>query len=182
MRAGMIGMAILLNSCGSVSQDVDGSAGEANRVATANPDPASLRPGAWAAEVSLASVDSPDMAPEALDELKAELTAAYAGHDSCLAPDDVERPPQQFFSGSAEGCRYERLRLAGGEVSGAMTCEPLPTGEAGGLEPATHRIEFRGSYAANSYSLRSEQVTESADQSRRIAFVLTTQARRVGDC
>jgi hypothetical protein len=185
-------MAMLLGSCGSGSEkaapDADESAAGANRPAAAtNPsatggDAVSLRAGAWVAEVSLVSVDSPDIAPEAFDALKADLMATYSGHDSCLKPDQIDRPPQQFFSGSAEGCVYDRLQLANGEIGAAMTCQPLPADGAGGGDPRTHRIEFRGTYTTDSYSLQSEQVVENADRSRRISFVLSTQGRRVGDC
>jgi hypothetical protein len=189
MRACLIGMAILLASCGSPSERSDGgaagSAAGANAPESAestSADEASLRAGAWAAEVSLVSVDSPDLGPEDVERLRADLAAEYSGHDSCLAAHEVQSPPQQFFSGAASGCRYERLRLADGEVSGVLHCRPLPPDGTGGQDPATHRIDFTGTYTPDSYSLQAEHVGESEDRSRRVSFVLSTQARRVGDC
>lgn len=185
MRACLICLALLLAACGSAP---DGPVTAANRSAADSDGPAAgagplpLRAGAWAAEVRLVSVESPDIAPEDMDGIRTTLAADYSGHDSCLAAEQVHRPPQQFFSGAAEGCRYERLRLADGEIDGAIRCEPLPAGGTGGPEPASHRIGFRGTYAADSYSLEAQNVLESADRSRRVTFVLATEARRIGDC
>jgi hypothetical protein len=190
MRTCLIGMAILLSSCGSAFERSD--AGSTEPAAGASPaksvesssdaDAASLRAGAWASEASLVSVDSPDIAPEDVDRLRADLTAEYSGHDSCLAPHEIHRPPQQFFSGAASGCDYERLRLADGEISGVMNCRPLPADGTGGQDPSLHRIEFTGSYTADSYSLEARHVAENEDRSRRVSFILSTQARRVGGC
>jgi hypothetical protein len=180
-------MAILIASCGSAAGGPDSTADSDRPAAQVKASPAggdagSLRAGAWQAEVSLVSVDSPDVAPQDLERVRADLKAAYAGHDSCLRPDETHRPPQQFFSGSADGCRYEELRLADGAIGGAMACEPLALDGAAGGDPATHRIEFSGTYGPDSYSLQSEHALESADGSRRVSFVLAAEARRVGDC
>lgn len=182
MRICLAAFAVLLAACG---ESPERSGSDPDR---SDPRPAAeeahppLRAGAWAAEVRVVSIDSPDMAPEDLDEVKAAVMAEYPGHDSCLQPNETERPPQQFFSGSNEGCSYERLRLADGKVSGAMLCEPLPSGDPEGREPANHRMEFDGTYGPDSYSIQGRSVAESADGGRRVEFNLATRARRVGSC
>jgi hypothetical protein len=132
-----------------------------------------LRSGHWEAEVAVESVSSPDIAPQDIEAAKANLLSEYASHGSCLRPEEVHRPAQQFFSGSDDGCSYERLVLAGGNISADMTCQQ---------DFGTHRTAVSGTYTAESYSVRAVNVLESPDRSRRMSFTLLTRARRTGDC
>ena len=162
-------MAILLASCGSAPSR---SADEAKAPA-ADGAGGSFQAGAWEAQVRVDSIESPDIAPEDLEAAKAGLLAQYSGHSACLRPEEVHRPPQQFFSGSAEGCRYERLTLAGGGISGAIQCDQ---------DSALHNVEFDGTYTPVAYSLQARNTLESPDRSRRVTLLLSTEARRVGNC
>ncbi len=162
-------MAFLLTACGSAPGPPAEGAQE--------PAPDSTNPlfqaGAWEAQTRVDSIESPDIAPEDVEAAKAELLAQYSGHSFCLAPEEVHRPPQQFFSGSAEGYRYESLQLAGGGISGAIQCDQ---------DSALHNVEFDGTYTAVTYSLRARNTLLSPDRSRRVTLILSSEARRLGDC
>ena len=137
------------------------------------PEADALRPGHWEAEVTIEAIDTPDMAPQDIEAAKADLLSEYSSHGSCLRPEEVHRPAQQFFSGSDEGCSYDRLALADGKISAGLSCQQ---------EFGTHRIEVSGTYTRESYSIRAINVAQSPDQSRRMSFTLLTQARRTGEC
>ena len=187
MRTCLVGMLLLLTACGS---DPDGlaearndSAGVLNSAATGpigtteSLEPASLLHGAWAAEVTLASLN-PENSGADYEQLQAGLMDHYPGHDTCLKPDEVQRPPQQFFSGAADGCRYERLEISGGRFSGEISCALGPDL----ADLPTHRAQFEGNYTPTSYSMKTNTLLENRDGSRRISYVLSTEARRIGDC
>lgn len=132
-----------------------------------------LRAGHWEAAVAVEAINSPDVAPQDIEAAKADLLSEYSNHGSCLRPEEVHRPSQQFFSGSDEGCSYQRLVVEGGNISAKMTCQQ---------DFGTHRIEVSGTYTPESYSIRAINVAESPDRSRRMSFTLLTEARRTGDC
>ena len=180
MRAPMVGTALLLilsGGCGSSAADQPGGSVEgtveATKILSSSAASAALRPGLWEAEVAVEAVDSADIAPQDVEAAKAQLLSEYASHGSCLRPEDVHRPPQQFFSGADEGCGYERLTLANGSIAGALSCQQ---------DFGTHRVDLTGTYTPESYSIRGTNVLESSDRSRRMSFILLTTARRIGDC
>jgi|GEM_PF-6930279 len=187
MRAGWLGLALLLSACGAESDrphDPQNNAATAsNETVTSGSEPserlqvASLLPGAWSADVTLVSTEALETGPE-FERLKAGLMEHYSGHDICLKPHETARPPQQFFSGAANGCSYDRLELSGGRFSGAMSCEVDPDLP----DPPKHTSVFEGTYTATNYSMKTGTVLENRDGSRRVSFVLATEARRTGDC
>jgi hypothetical protein len=179
MRTRAAGMALVLicGGCGSSTTGQSNRFPESeNQTALANSPAATsraLRAGHWEASVSVEAVNYPDIAPQDVEEAKASLLSEYSSHGSCLRADEVHRPPQQFFSGTDEGCSYDRLLLAGGSIGAAMTCQQ---------DFGTHRIDLNGTYTPDTDTVRAVNMLESPDRIRRMSFTLVTRARRIGDC
>ena len=86
-------------------------------------DQAFVRPGLWESKVTIEKFDMPGMPPEMAQRMKT-MMAQNQEHDfqSCLTPEDVKRPKEDFFAGKNNKCRYDHFTMGGGKIDAAMHC------------------------------------------------------------
>ena len=175
--------ALLLASCGSRDQAGNGGAGgeggnaaaggEAAAEGGAGPGGAtvSLQPGQWETTVEvlrLNMANMPNMPAGMTTPLPPPTTVR-----SCLTPEQARQPNANFMTGSGDqgGCTFENFSMAGGRISGTVTCNSQGT---------SMRTTMNGRFAADSYEMESEsQVSANGatiDTASRIV------SRRIGDC
>lgn len=141
-------------------------------VASCNRSPAAdglIRAGNWTADVTVDSIDVPNMPPELVENFKKK----YEIHRSkCLTPEDVRTPDRLLF-GRPDGCEYSEQRMAGGKISGTMNCRSASEMQT---------IQLEGSYEPERYSLHINGMVEDREAGQTVSYVATLQARRTGAC
>lgn len=178
MRVCGLSLILILGACSPSpvenAQDDKNASSEVTSSAVSMPaqssktvDPFILRAGAWTTDFGLI-VPNANLPADVLAEMNDGLPT---GFDYCL-PADTRSPDAEFFSGSPNrGCTYENVSLDEGRVSGAMRCDS---------PDLKIRIEFAGTYGAESYQMVSH-VTLS-DGTKQATAAMPQQGRRVGDC
>ena len=133
--------------------------------------PDTLRSGLWELTETVDSIEGPDIPPEAIDGLKAKWVRPT--HRSCLMPDQVEKPPQEFFSEAAGSCSYQRFSMKHGKIDATIDC-PRNDG--------THVVEIAGTVKPESLRLNVNHILDSPNKSQRMAVNTSMEGKRVGEC
>jgi len=140
-----------------------------DRTPDAAPAGGLLKPGQWTADLTIDSMDNPDLRPEQAEAFK----KAYEIHRSkCLTPED-SRTPDRLLFGRPDGCEYSRQIMAGGRISATMNCE---------IQAARQTIQLEGKYEPEHYKLHVNGMVEDRYDGRTVSYVATLKARRTGDC
>ena len=132
-----------------------------------------VRPGRWVSEVTLESIDIPGMPPAAAEQIKATMAKAASGHETCLTPEQANRPREDFFAGSDGNCRYDRFSMDGGKIDGVMRCS---------AQGSTQLISFDGAYSPDSYDMQMRSTVETGPGANPMTMAMRIKSRRVGDC
>lgn len=128
-----------------------------------------IRPGNWTADLTIDSVDVPDMPPELIESFKKK----YEIHRSkCLTAEETTSPNRLLF-GRPDGCEYSRQKMAGGKISATMNCEQ---------PAATQTIQLEGEYEPDRYLLHVNGMVEDRSEGQTASYVATLEARRTGAC
>ena len=130
-----------------------------------------LRAGLWELTETVDSIEGPSIPPEAIDGLKAKWVRPT--HRSCLMPDQVEKPPQQFFSAAAGSCSYQRFSMKPGKIDATIDC-PRNDG--------SHVVEITGTVKLESLRLNVNHILDSPNKSQRMAVNTSMEGNRVGEC
>jgi len=128
-----------------------------------------LKPGKWTADLTVDSMDNPDMPPEMVDAYKKRFEIHRS---KCITPEDSKTPDRLLF-GRPDGCEYSRQNMADGKISATMNCE---------IPEARQTIQLEGKYEPEQYKLHVNGMVEDRHSSRSVSYVATLEARRTGDC
>lgn len=146
----------------------------ANQVRAATADDQFVRPGKWQSKVTIEQLEMPGMPPQLAEQMK----SAMARHqertsESCLTPEQVKRPSEDFFAGKDNDCRYDHFTMGAGKIDARMRCAAV-----GG---ASQVMEMTGTYSPESYSMRMATHTEGAGGNGMV-MRLRTESTRIGEC
>jgi hypothetical protein len=135
----------------------------------APPDGGYLEPGQWTADLTVDSMDNPDLSPDMVDAFKKRFEIHRS---KCLTPEDSKTPDRLLF-GRPDGCDYSRQEMANGRISATMNCE---------IPMARQTIQLDGEYQRQRYKLHVNGMVEERGGGRTVSYVATLIAKRVGDC
>jgi len=130
-----------------------------------------LRAGEWELTETVGSIEGPGIPPEAIEGLKAQWKRPT--HTSCLAVDQVDKPPQEFFSEASGGCSYEHFSMSGGTISATINC-PRTDG--------SHLVEISGTVKPESLHLNVNHILDSPNKSQRLAVDTSMEGKWVSNC
>src|SRR6266550_1759443 len=124
----------------------------AQKVREAGADESFVRPGLWESKVTVENFEMPGMPPEMAQRMKT-MMAQNQEHDnhSCLTPEDVKRPKEDFFAGKNNECRYDHFTMGGGKIDAAMRCG----GQDGGSV-----MQMAGTYSPDSYQMQTSMTVQ----------------------
>ena len=132
-----------------------------------------VRPGRWVSDVTLESIDIPGMPPAAAEQIKATMAKAASGHETCLTPEQANRPGEDFFAGKDGNCRYDKFSMDGGKIDGVMRCA---------AQGSTQVISFNGAYSPDSYDMRMDSKLDTGPNANPMTMAMRIKSRRVGEC
>jgi hypothetical protein len=138
-------------------------------------DQSFIRAGLWRSKVTIEQFDMPGMPPEMAERMKA-MMAQNQEHDfeTCLTPEDVKRPKEDFFAGKNNQCRYEHFKMSGGKIDAAMNCAK---------DGLTHSMRMAGTYSPESYQMQTAMKASSGKgEEGAMSMTMRIEANRVGEC
>jgi|SRR3954449_1152593 hypothetical protein len=147
----------------------------AQKVRESGADQTFVSPGLWQSKVTIEKFDVPGMPPEMATRMKA-MMAENQGHDfqTCLTPEDVKKPKEDFFAGKNNQCRYDHFTMGDGKIDAEMHC---------GRSEAGQTMRMAGTYSPDSYQMQMATETESGDEGvGAMQMQMRVEARRVGEC
>lgn len=135
-----------------------------------------VRPGLWESKIIVEQLDLPGMPPEMAGRMKEMMAQNQpTAFKSCLKPEDVKKPDEDFFAGQNKGCRYDRFTMGNGKIDALMRC---------GGEQATQVMEMAGTYSPDAYQMQMSNKVEAAAKGAEgsMAMRVRVDARRIGEC
>lgn len=149
----------------------------AKKMRESGADQSMVRPGLWQSKVTIEKLEMPGMPPEMAGRMKAMMAQNQEhGFETCLTPEDVKKPKEDFFSGKDNQCRYDRFTMGSGKIDAVMRC-----GKGAGAQT----MQMAGTYSPDSYQMQTS-MTAAADKGAAGASGMDMQmrieARRVGEC
>ncbi len=133
-----------------------------------------VRPGKWASDVELESLEIPGMPAEAVAGMKKTMAKVTTGHETCLTPEQAKKPKEDFFAGAGSNCRYDKFSMDDGKMTGTMRC--------GSPQGGTQIIQFDGTYSPEEYQMRMASTVEGASPGGPMKMVMHMSSKRVGEC
>jgi hypothetical protein len=167
-RSLTIALCLMLAACGkNADQGREMSADEVARQMAA----VKVDPGQWRSTTEIVSAKGP-LPSEALNAMVGQRTAV----SHCITPEEAARPSANFLAAQqGSDCSYQDFRMAGGKVSGRMTC----TGGAFGGRVVT---AMKGDYGPRGYDMVMDMETPSLPGGAIMRIRARTHGQRVGDC
>jgi hypothetical protein len=141
----------ILTACNS-EPTVKGENASVAEAAEAMQDAVKLQPGKWETTMAILSVDGPGIPPEMASAMKQQMQAHKV--ETCLTPEQAAQPPQDMF-GMAKSCTYEKFEMAGGKMTGTLSCKNAP-----GMPPGEMRASMSGKFASTGYDLKTESTMD----------------------
>ena len=151
------------------------SVGEvAQQVSQAGTTESFVRPGKWESSVQFVSMDAPGM-PESARSMIRQMNDRRQVFTTCLKPDDVRKPKEDFFAGNKDGnCRYDHFKMGGGKIDAVMRCN-----QSG----ATQVMKLTGDYSPEAYAMQMAMKSSGAPSGvHDMTMNMRVDARRVGEC
>jgi hypothetical protein len=134
-----------------------------------------ISPGLWQSKVTIEKFDVPGMPPEVAQRMKSVM-AQGSVHDSttCLTPEEVKKPTEDFFAGKNNECRYDHFTMGGGKIDALMRC---------GKEGHTSTMRMAGNYSSDSYQMQMATEADTGDEGAgAMQMQMRVEAKRVGEC
>jgi entry exclusion lipoprotein TrbK len=147
----------------------------AKKVQASGADQNMVEPGLWQSKVTIEKFEMPGVPPEMASRMKT-MMAENQGHDfeTCLTPEDVKKPKEDFFAGKNNECRYEHFTMGGGKIDALMHC-----GKDGGAST----MRMAGTYSPDAYQMQmATEAATSDDGAGAMQMQMRVEARRVGEC
>lgn len=151
------------------------SVGEvAQQVGQAGTTESFVRPGKWESSVQFVSMDAPGM-PESARSMIQQMNDRRQVYTTCLKPDDVKKPKEDFFAGNQDGnCRYDHFKMGGGKIDAVMRCSQ---------DGATQVMKMTGDYSPEAYAMQMAMKSEGGPGGvQDMTMNMRVDARRVGEC
>lgn len=147
----------------------------AQKVREAGTTDAFVRPGRWESKVTIEQFEIPGMPPEMAQRMKA-MMAEKQEHDfvTCLTPEDVKRPKEDFFAGKNNECRYEHFTMGGGKIDAVMRCD----NNSGGAPV----MQMAGTYSPDAYQMQTSMKMTGTGGEGGMSMQLRIDAHRAGEC
>ena len=147
----------------------------AKKVQESGADQSMVRPGLWQSKVTIEKFEMPGMPPEMAGRMKT-MMAENQGHDfeTCLTPEDVQKPKEDFFAGKNNECRYEHFTMGAGKIDALMHC---------GKEAGANTMRMAGAYSPDAYQMQMSTETNAGEEGvHAMQMQMRVEARRVGEC
>lgn len=128
-----------------------------------------MQAGEWEMTTHILSLESAEVPPAQVEAMRRQPQTRR----SCVTAEQAARSPTEIFTGAfPPTCDKSRLTVAGGRISGGVTCSE---------ERGTVRATMEGSYSATRIDLTQEiQMRPQVGQAATIR--MRVGARRVGEC
>ena len=168
----------LLAACNKGAQvnEKDASVAEvAEKVRQSGAEQAMVRPGLWESQVTIEQFDIPGMPAEMAQRMKTMMAESQEhGFKTCLTPEDVKRPKEDFFGGKDDSCRYDHFTMGGGKIDAVMRC---------GKEGGTQVMQMAGTYSPEAYRMQtSMDVSGGEGANAGMKMKMRVEAKRIGEC
>lgn len=147
----------------------------ARKVQESGADQNLVQPGLWQSKVTIEKFEMPGIPPEMVGRMKS-MMAENQAHDfeTCLTPEDVHKPKEDFFAGKNNECRYEHFTMGGGKIDALMHC---------GKEAGASTMRMAGTYSPDSYQMQMATEVGAADEAEHaMQMQMRVEAHRVGEC
>lgn len=172
------GAAIALGACNKspkVDEKNATAAEVAQKLRESGADQGFVHPGRWQSRVTVDEFDVPGMPPEMAQRMKTMMAERQEhSFETCLTPEDVKKPKEDFFAGKSKECRYEHFTMGDGKIDAAMHC--------GGRAGASV-MQMAGSYSPDSYHMQTAmQMQGGRGDERGISMKMHIDSQRVGEC
>jgi hypothetical protein len=173
-----VACALLVAGCnkGREVKAKDASVAEvAQKVHEAGADQMTIRPGLWQSKVTIDEFDMPGMPAEMRDRMKTMMGQQQEHRSqSCLTPEDVKRPKEDFFAGKSKECRYDHFTMGRGKIDAMMHC---------GKGDEAQVMQMAGTYSPESYQLQMAMKMSAAEgEANGMSMKMRVEAQRVGEC
>ena len=177
MRVAFVLLIGALCACSRSDPDVNARnasvAEVAEQVRDATSEPGFIKPGKWLSSVAMEELSAPGMPPQVREQMQGML-AQHKAYESCLTPEEAQRPKEDFFAGKDNSCRYEHFTMGGGKIDATMRCSQ------GGMSQV---MNLGGSYSPESYRMTIETKTEGGPAATSgMSMRMRVDAKRVGEC
>jgi hypothetical protein len=148
----------------------------AQKVREAGGDQSLIHAGLWQSKVTIERFEVPGMPAEMVQRMKAMMAERQEhSFETCLTPEDVKRPKEDFFAGKNNNCRYDHFTMGGGKIDAAMRC--------GGERGESQVMQLAGTYSPESYQMQTAMKMEGGSEpGAGMSMTLRVDARRIGDC
>jgi hypothetical protein len=174
----LIACAVPLAACNSspkVNERNASVAEVAQKVREAGVDQSLVRPGRWESKVTVEQFDIPGMPAEMAQRMKSMMAEKQEhGFVSCLTPEDVKRPKEDFFAGKNKECRYDHFTMGGGKIDALMRCD--------GKSGSAPVMQMAGTYSPDSYQMQTSMKMAGGAGVEGMSMQLRIDAHRVGEC
>jgi hypothetical protein len=164
------------NSSPQVNEKNASVADVAKAVRESGADSSFVRPGKWQSKITIEEFDVPGMPPEAARQMKTSM-AKYQerSFETCLTPEEVRRPKEDFFAGKNSACRYDHFTMGGGKIDAVMRCS-----EGGG---GRQLMQMAGNYSHDSYDMHMAMKHEGGSgPASGMSMKMRVDAHRIGEC
>ena len=159
---------LLLAGCGDQEKKGNMSAEEvAGELASVK-----IVPGQWEATNEIVSATAPGMPEGVLADMIGRKTTVR----NCVTPEQAAKPDANFLAAQENSnCSYQDFSMAGGTMTGTMTCQ-------GGDTPGKMVMEMSGAYGPTSYDMTMDMKTSELPGGMSMTVKARTTGKRVGDC
>lgn len=177
-RSAAIVATLLLAACGGSGGNEQAGGNEAaNQAGAADAGggggaaSVALQPGMWETTVEVTRMSMgnvPNMPAGANPPMPPPTKVSY-----CLTAEQAAQPNANFLTGSGEtgGCTYQDFNMAGGRITGTVTCENAGT---------SMRSTLNGQFTPTGYEMNTQVQTTASGMT--MDMETRTTARRTGDC
>lgn len=165
---------VLLAACKPAPDATKADADSAPATATAPAaDQVKVKAGEWETTTELVTMELEGVDPALLKDNIGKKTTIK----NCVTPEQAARPAAEFFSNPEvkDGrCKSEKFEMAGGRMSGVVTCE------GGEGETGPMRMEMTGTYAPDAYAT-TVTMTGSGAGGKTMKMVARSSGKHVAD-
>lgn len=132
-----------------------------------------MRAGLWSTSVELTELEAPNMPAMVRDQMRKSM-ARTEGHETCLTPEDAQKPKEDFFAGAGKDCRYDHYRMGDGRIDAKMRCQH---------QGMTQLMEMSGTYSPDHYRMTMTTRTDMPDTPMgAMTMKMNLESKRIGDC
>jgi hypothetical protein len=131
-----------------------------------------VKPGRWQQSATLVEMEAPGIPVQYAEQIKKQLGTTQT-HETCLTPDQVKQPREDFFTGADKNCRYEHFKWGDGKVDMKLNCQH---------PNATQTMEMAGTYEPESYQMTMNVASRGKSPMESMNMKMRVDAKRVGEC